>query len=193
MIPVKLTMSRYDEAQNDACGCYPTGGASTVLPHDTSAETLDAHIACQGKILSLINCFSIRCYQTSDLLSLSVSERYAFIPSTDRDFSLLRFKGRELALNVLPGLCTLDQSLESLQDLVLGGADLYCCVTLTQRHSAIVDRLEVYCDTKWRAQLVVAAVPLANARRRIVDTACNTQSPQSLRQITNNGLELVLG
>jgi len=78
---------------------------------------------------------------------------------------LLARKDGELGCDILPRLGAVDERADGRNDLVLLGADLLGAVAFPERDGAVLDRLEVDRDAKGRAELVVSAVPLANARR----------------------------
>lgn len=81
--------------------------------------------------------------------------------------------GQALA-NILPCLVTLNEGLDSLQDLVLAGTDLLGSIAVTQGEGAVLNGLEIHSDTEGCAQLVIARVTLAYTGGRVIDTVGDT-------------------
>lgn len=91
--------------------------------------------------------------------------------------------------NIGPSLVFIDEGLDSLQNLILAGTNLLGRVAVAQGDGVVLDGLEVDGDTEGSAQLVVTGVTLANAGRRVIHTAGNTQTAQLHAQVLGQGLE----
>jgi len=115
------------------------------------------------------------------------------VPRFLTDLKLLSFEDGQLGLDILPGLAAVDERLDGSDDLVLLGAHLASAVALAQGDGAVLEGLEVDGDAEGGAELVVAAVPLADRSGRVVDAAGNTGGPELLRQLARMGSEVLVG
>jgi len=82
---------------------------------------------------------------------------------------ILACESRQSPRDVSPGLLPLDHPANRLDDIRLASADLLRRVPVSERESAVLDALEVNCDTEGDSKLVVAGVPLADADTGLVD------------------------
>ncbi|KAI6772111.1 hypothetical protein HG530_003069 [Fusarium avenaceum] len=70
--------------------------------------------------------------------------------------------------------------LSVINDLLLLSSDLVGAVTVSQGNGAVLNSLEINSDTEGSTKLIVSAVSLTNAGGRIVDTAGDTGTTQTL-------------
>ncbi|KAI6766565.1 hypothetical protein HG531_011787 [Fusarium graminearum] len=80
-----------------------------------------------------------------------------------------------------------------VDDLLLLSSDLVGAVTVSQGDRAILGCLEIDGDAKRSTKLVVSAISLANAGRRVIDTAGDTSAAKTLRKLLKQRLELRVG
>ncbi|GKT53876.1 hypothetical protein ColTof3_01215 [Colletotrichum tofieldiae] len=109
------------------------------------------------------------------------------------DLDLLSLERRELGRNVLPFLGTGDEALDGRDNGILVRADLLGRVTISERDGAVLDGLEVNGDAQGRAELVVTAVTLADRGRGRVHAGRDANLAQLLRDLVDEGLELLVG
>lgn len=105
---------------------------------------------------------------------------------------LLHFLASELGQaldDILPGLITISERLDCLQDLILTGADLAGAVTVTQGDAVVLNGLEVDSDTEGGTKLVVTSVTLTDTGGRVVNTVGDTKTAQLSGKVLDQGLE----
>ncbi|KAF3806253.1 putative glycine--tRNA ligase [Colletotrichum gloeosporioides] len=95
--------------------------------------------------------------------------------------------------DVLPLLGAVNQGLDGGDDGVLVAADLLGRVAVAEGDGVVLDGLEVDGDAEGRAELVVAAVALADGRGRVVHAGGDAELAQLLGDLLDEGLELRVG
>ena len=111
----------------------------------------------------------------------------------DGNFSLLALECGQLRLDVLPVLAAINDALHGGDDGVLVGAHLLAGVAISQGDGRVVDGLEIDGDAQRRAELVVAAVPLADRRGRVVDAARDAELAELRGKLGDERLEGLVG
>lgn len=74
----------------------------------------------------------------------------------------MTLEGWELLLDISPDLATINQFLDSQNNLLLAGADLLGRISISESEGAVLDALEVDGDTERGTKLIVTGVTLAD-------------------------------
>jgi len=109
------------------------------------------------------------------------------------NLNLLALKLGELILNLRPSLTAIHKRLDSIDDLLLLRSDLVGAVTISQGNSTVLNCLEIDGDAERSTEFIVSAVSLTDAGRRVVHTAGDTGTAETLGQLLKERLELSVG